>query len=126
MNGVPIIASNDQDILILPMIHSTIPMRNNLEETESKGFVIKNSRIKVGRILFLDTKCSGKFCDCQDVLLNINKLCGCFSLKSSRSKIISIHSIFFTTGTSETKMICKFISLKLLETFSKGNLLVDI
>ena len=45
MNGVHIIFSNEKSILILPMNQSPIPMCNNLESNESKGFVIQNSRI---------------------------------------------------------------------------------
>ena len=37
-----------------------------------------------------------------------------------------MHSICLSTETGETKMMNKFISLKVLETFTKGNLLVDI
>ena len=95
MNSVPNIFFNKQSILMLPMDHSPIPMRNHIEENESKGFVIQHSRIQVGHILLLDTKCSGKSCDSQNVLLNSNKPCGCFILKSSRSNIISMHSSFF-------------------------------
>ena len=40
MNGVPIIVSNEQSILMLPMNCSQIPMFNNLESNESKGCVI--------------------------------------------------------------------------------------
>ena len=108
------------------MNHSPIPMRNNLEANESKGFVIQHSIIQVGRVLFLDKKCSGKFCDPQNVLLNKNKLCGCFSLKSSCSNIISMHSICFYSETGETNMMRKFSSLEYLKTFTKGNLSVDI
>ena len=56
MNGVRIIVSNEQLILMLPINHSPIPMCNDLESKESKGFIIKNSRIQVGHILFLDKK----------------------------------------------------------------------
>ena len=94
MNSVPIIVSNKQYILILPMNHSPVTMHNDLEENKLKGFVIQHIRIQVGRILLLDTKCSGKLCDCQNVLLNRNKLCGCFILKSGCSNNISMHSIF--------------------------------
>ena len=38
INGVPVIASNEQDILMRPTIHSPIPMHNDLEANESKGF----------------------------------------------------------------------------------------
>ena len=88
-------------------------------------FVIKHSRFQVGSIIFRDTKCSGKFCNCQNVLLNSNKSCGCFSLKSSCYNIISLHSIFFV-DTGEMKMMSKFSSLNFLETFTKGDLSVDI
>ena len=111
---------------MLPMNHSLIPMCNDLESKESKVFVIQHSRIQVGRILLLDKKCIGKFCDSHNFLLNSNKSCGCFSLKSSRSNIIYMHSIYFSIDTGETKMMSKFRSLRFLETFTKGNLSVDI
>ena len=101
-------------------------MRNDLDTKKRKGFVIEHSIIQVGRVLLLDTKFSGKFCDRQSVLLNNNKLCGCFSLKPSPSNIISMRSICFSTGTGETNMMSKFSSLKILETFTEGNLSVDI
>ena len=44
MNGVHVIVSNKQPILMIPMNHSPISMRNNLEANESKVFVfIKNA-----------------------------------------------------------------------------------
>ena len=67
-----------------------------------------------------------KICDRQNFLLNGNKFCGFFSLKSSRSNIISMHSICFSTETSETKMMSKFLFLKKLETLKKGNLSENI
>ena len=108
------------------MNHSPIPMRNDLKSHKLKGFVIQHSRIQVGSILFIDTKRSGKLCDCQNVLLNSNKSCGCFSLKPIRSNIIYMHSICFSTDTGEMKMMSRFRSLKVLETFTKCNLSVDI
>ena len=111
---------------MLPMNHSPIPMRNDLEANESKGFAIQHRRIRVGCILLLDTEFSEKFCDIHNVILNNNKLCVCFSLKSSRSDIIYMHSICFSTETVETKTMRKFRSLKVLEKYTKGNLSVDI
>ena len=54
MNGVPIIVSDEQSILMLPMNHSPIPMHNHLEANESKCSVIQHSRIQFLRILLLD------------------------------------------------------------------------
>ena len=108
------------------MNHSPIPMRNDLLANESKGFFIQESRIQVGRILFLDTKCSWKFYYSQNFLLNRNKLCGCFILKSNRSNIISMNSICVSTDSDEINMMRKFRSLNVLDTFKKGNLSVDI
>ena len=99
-------------------------MHNDLEANESKVFVIQHSIIQVKRILFTDTKCSQKSCDRQNHLLNNNKLCGRFIMKSSFSNIISMHSIGFYTDTGEKKMMRKFISLKILETLKRGNLSV--
>ena len=62
----------------------------------------------------------------QNVLLNINESCGCFSLKSSCSNIISMHSTCFPTDTGETKMMRKYSSLKMLEISKKCNFSVDI
>ena len=78
MHGVPIIVLKKQSILIIPMNHSPIPMRNNLEANESKGYVIQHNIIQFGRIVFLDKKYSAKLCDRQNFLLNSNKTCGCF------------------------------------------------
>ena len=108
------------------MKQSPIPMRKNLKSNEPKGFVIQHSRIQVGRILFFNTKLSEKLCDYQNVLLNSNKLCGYFSLKSSRYNIISMHYIYVSTDTGEMKTMRKFSSLKILEIFTKGNLSVEI
>ena len=118
-HGVPIIFSNEQEILMLPMNHWPIIMCNDLETNKLKGMDIQHSIIQVGRILFLDTKCSGKFCDHQNLQLNNNKWCGWFSLKSSCYNIISMHFICFCTDTGETKMMSKFSSLKCLETLKK-------
>ena len=126
MNGVPIIVSNEQLVLMLPMNHSLISTSNNLEENKSIFFIIQHSIIQVRCILSLDTKFSGKSCDRQNVLLNSNKSYGCFSLKSSRSNIISMHYICFSADTGEMNIISELRSLKFLEKFTKGNLSVDI
>ena len=126
MNSVPIIVSNEQSIIMLPINQSLISMHNDLKANESKGFFIQHSRIQVGRIPFLDTKCSGKFCDCQNFLHNSNKSCECFILETSLSNIIFMHSICFSTETGETKLMSKFSYLEFLETFTKGNLSVYI
>ena len=111
---------------MLLMNHSPVTMHNDLEEKQLKGFFIQRIRIHVWRILFLDTKCSGGLYDCQNVLLNRNKSYECFTLKSGCSNNISMHSIYFSTDTGETKMMRKFRSLQILDTFTKGNLSVDI
>ena len=97
-------------------------MCNDLKAKQLKYFVIQNSELQVGRILFLDTKYSGKLCDRQNFVHNNNKLCGYFRLKSSRSNLIYMHYIFFSTDTGKTKTMRKFSSLKILDTFAKGNL----
>ena len=76
MDGIPIIVSNEQAILMLPINHSSIPMRNDLEPNKSNFFVIQHSIFQVGPILFLDKKCSGSLCDHQNFLLNNDKSCG--------------------------------------------------
>ena len=38
INGVPIIVSNKQAIIMLPINHSLVPMSNNLNTKKSKGF----------------------------------------------------------------------------------------
>ena len=127
MNGTPMIISNEKAILLQPMSHTHVPM-SHLEANESKAFVISQSRIGVGRIVFLDSACSGKFCDRQnsETTRSKGRSCGCFSLKSSRSNIISVHSITFTTNTGETKMMPKFSSLKFMELYTKGKLSIDM
>ena len=111
INCVPIIVSNEQSILMLPMNQSPIPMQNDLKANTLKGFFIQHSRIQVGRILFLDTKSSEKLYYFQNILLNNNKPCGCFSLRPSRSNIIYMQYIFFPTDIGETKTMRKFSSL---------------
>jgi hypothetical protein len=128
MNGTPMIVTNEKAILLQPFVHPSIPMCTDLDANESKAFVITQSTIAVGRIVFLDSACSGKFCDRQNIELTRfkGKSCGCFSLKSSRSNIISVHSITFTTSTGEKKMMSKFSSLKFMELYTKGKLSIDI
>ena len=106
------------------MNNSRTPMHNDLEANKSKGFVTQQTIIQVGSILSPDTKFNEKIYDNQNFLLNNNKLCGCFSLKSGRSNNIYMH--FFFNDTGETNMMSKFRYLKFLETFTKGNLSVDI
>jgi hypothetical protein len=100
MNGTPMIVTNEKAILLQPYVHPSIPMYTDFEANESKTFVIAHSRI-----VFLDSACCGKFCDCQSIELTRfkGKSCGCFSLKSNHSNIISVHSITFRTSTGETK-----------------------
>jgi hypothetical protein len=128
MSGIPMITSNEQSILVSPPIaQMPVPMRDDLGANESKGFAITNSRISVGRTVFLDTLCSGKFCDRQNLENTIGngRSCGCYSLKSGRNKIVSVHSLCFTDGNGEMKMMTKFSSLKFMEMFSKGNISKD-
>ena len=63
MNSIPIVISNEKAILLKPMTYTPVPMSNTMEANECKAFVFSNSRIGVGRIVFLDSPCSGKFCD---------------------------------------------------------------
>ena len=67
-----------------------------------------------------------KLYDSQNILLNRNKSRECFSFKLSHYNIISMHSICFYTGTGETNMMRKFIPFEFLQTFTKGDLSVDI
>ena len=74
MNGVPIVVLDEQSILMLPMNHSLIPMRNDLESNKSKVFFIQNSRIQVGRILFLDKNAVGDSVIIKSYLTTINSV----------------------------------------------------
>lgn len=128
MNGTPMITSNEKAILLQPMVHVPVSISSDLEALESKAFVINRSIVSVGRTVFLDSPCSGKFCDRQNIETTRfkSKSCGCFSLKSSRSNIISVHSITFTTSSGERKMMPKFSSLRFMELFTKGKLSIDV
>ena len=46
MNGVPIIVSDEQSILMLPMNHSPIPMQNDLEELFFPLTLVKRRRLE--------------------------------------------------------------------------------
>lgn len=61
MNGTPMIVSYEKAILLKAMLHSPVPMCSDLEANESKAFVIPNSTVSVGRVVFLDSPCSGIF-----------------------------------------------------------------
>mmetsp|Transcript_22253 Transcript_22253/g.27288 ORF Transcript_22253/g.27288 Transcript_22253/m.27288 type:complete len:441 (+) Transcript_22253:151-1473(+) len=128
MNGTPMIVSHEKAILLNPMIHKEIPMCSDLAANETKAFVITDSSIEITHVVFLDSKCSGKFCDRQNIEIthSKNRNCGCFSMKSSFSNIISVHSIVFTTKTGERKLMTKFSSLKFMELYTKGKLSIDV
>ena len=50
----------------IPMITS-IPLQNDLQANETKAFVLHKVELTIRRLLFKDTKCSGMFCDRQNI-----------------------------------------------------------
>ena len=91
------------------MVCTPIPFRNDLDANEMKVFHLKGSNLNLRTLSFVDSKCSGLFCDRQN-LGEGRKACGCFSHKSSCSCIAMQMNLLFTTQNSETRLMEKFSS----------------
>ena len=127
MQGIPMITTKERAIILQPMVHRPIAMPNDIGGNEMKAFVVSASEISIGRIVFIDTPCSGRFCDRQRPEENLTRRsCGCFSNKASRSNVTALHTIIFTTANGDRKMMHNFSSLKFMELYLTGNMSIDI
>ena len=126
MNGMPMLESQDQAILARPMVCSRIPFRNDLDANEMKAFHLKGSNLNLRTLTFVDSKCSGLFCDRQNIEADGRKACACFSHKSSCSCIAMQMNLLFTTQDSENRLMEKFSSHQFLCFLTKGSLSIDI
>ena len=124
MNGMPMLESQDQAILAKPMVCSAIPFRNDLDANEMKVFHLKGSNLNLRTLTFVDNKCSGLFCDRQN-LEDGRKACGCFSHKSSRSCIAMQMNFLFTAQNSKVRLMEKFSSHHFFCFLTKGFLSID-
>ena len=125
MNGMPLLESQDLAILARPMVCTPIPFRNDLDANEMKVFHLKGSNLNLRTLTFVESKCSGLFCDRQN-LEHGRKACGCFSHKSSRSCIAIQTNLLFTTQNTETRLMEKFSSHQFFCFLTKGFLSIDI
>ena len=120
MNGIPAITTKERVIVAKPMNHPNIPLSNNLEGNDSKAFVYNEAKISLERVTFVDSKCSGNFCDRQRVSeVQHRSKCGCFSIKSNASCIIPIFIIKYTPKNGNCKVIQEFSSLKFFSVLYK-------
>ena len=120
MNGIPAITTKERVIVAKPMNHPNIPLSNNLEGNDSKAFVYNEAKISLERVTFVDSKCSGNFCDRQRVSeVQHRSKCGCFSIKSNASCIIPIFIIKYTPKNGNCKVIQEFSSLKFFSSLQK-------
>ena len=126
MSGLPMIESQDQAILASPTVCTPIPFRNDLDGNEMKAFYVQGSSLDLRTMTFVDTKCSGLFCDRQNLSDGGKKACGCFSHKSSRSCVAMQMNILFSTQSGEIKLMEKFSSQQFFRFLTKGFLSIDI
>ncbi len=128
MIDIPMIVSHDKAILLKPFpIRSSIPLLK-LKANETKAFVYCGSDIICRFVTFMDSPCSGRFCDRQNIeaIMSKGKSCGCFSHKSNRSNIISVHQIVYTDFSDKIELMKNFSSLQFMEMYTKGKLSIDV
>eukprot|EP00957_Ditylum_brightwellii_P165186 12576644-Ditylum_brightwellii.AAC.1 len=104
MNGMPMLKSQDQAILARLMVCTPIPFRNDLDANEMKVFHLKGSNLDFCTLTFVDSKCSGLFCNGQH-LGDGRKACGYFSHKLGHSCIAMQMNFLFTTQNTETRSL---------------------
>lgn len=126
MNQIPMIETEEQAILAHTMILPKVSLMDDLDAHEMKAFHCRRSQLNIRRVVFLETKCSGLFCDRQNIDQYTSKACGCFSHKSSRSNIASLQTIIFGIDGGKKKMMEKFSSMQFLSLFCKGYMSLDI
>ena len=127
MQGIPMITTKERAIILQPFVHRPVPMSNDIGGNEMKAFVVTGTDISISRIVFIDTPCSGRFCDRQRPEENLTRRsCGCFSNKASRSNITALHTVVFSTADGEKKLMQNFSSLKFMDLYLSGNMSIDV
>ena len=120
MRGIPMITSSEQSMLLRPTFHSSIPLQNDLQANETKAFVLHKVELTIRRLLFKDTKCSGMFCDRQNIEYNLLKAaCGCFSHKASLNNSVAILTFIYVLSNGFQRIVHKFSSLQFMNMFTK-------
>ena len=127
MQGIPMITTKERAIILQPFVHRPVAMSNDIGGNEMKAFVVTGTDISIGRIVCIDTPCSGRFCDRQRPEENLTRRsCGCFSNKASRSNVTALHTVVFSTADGERKMMQSFSSLKFMDLYLTGNMSIDV
>jgi len=108
------------------MILLKVSLIDNLDAHEIKAFYCMRSQLNICYVIFIETKYSELFCDCQNINQCISKACRCFSYKLSRSNITSVQIIVFSTNGGKKKMMEKFSSMQFLSLFCKGYMSLDL
>ena len=95
------ITTDERAIALKPLYNpSSVPYSSDLNGNEAKSFVIKGYQLTCNRLLSVETECSGKFYDRQRLDETKGRLgCACFSHKSTRSPIVVVYYMVFTTQT---------------------------
>jgi hypothetical protein len=120
---IPMITSSERAIAVQPIAHPTIPLNNDMDGDECKAFVLNGSDIRCTRMVFIDTKCSGLFCDRQQPgeVSTRRSGCGCFSQHASRSCVSALLYINARLPNGEWIGMADFSSYSFMMYFILGH-----
>ena len=127
LKGVPIITTKERAVVLQPMQLPEIPLKNSLDGNDSRGFAYNNAEITLEKTSFVESKCSGSFCDRQRIdEIKMCSMCGCFSTKANYSNVIPLWILSFLTSNGVNKVVKDFSSLQSFNLFTKGKMSIDV
>ena len=94
----------------------------------TKAFVLRNAEVNVKSTIPVQSKCSGLFCDKQNVeeVLSLNRGCGCYSMQERISNVVMVHSLEILDngedGTDIQILVPKFSSTQFERLFLRANM----
>ena len=110
-----LITNNSVTVLKIPTTYPPFDINRTTVKNSTKSFCIHGMKLKVTYIAPAETTCSGLFCDRQRAVdtTATNKACGCYSMDTRRSNIVTMHDIVFIDNNGEEVFDIKdFTSLK--------------
>ena len=127
LNGIPILSTMERAVVLNPRTLTQVPLSNNIEGNESRGFIYNNAEITLEKTSFIETKCSGLFCDRQRIdEVKSCCMCGCFSTKALINCIIAVWIMSFNTSDGKRRVVKDLSSLKAFQMFTKGKMSIHV
>ena len=127
MNGIPILSTKERAVVLNSRTFTQVPLSNNIEGNESRGFIYNNAEITLEKTSFIETKCSGLFCDRQRIdEVKVCCMCGCFSTKALINCLIAQWIMSFNTSDGKRRVVKDLSSLKAFQMFTKGKMSIHV